>query len=126
MQAYMPEHEILPGEVLLRAIPYKPFSVLLITNRRIVGRRLWRLGPARFEGSIAWSDIMAVDLNPGIPLLTTPKLIVHYRKKDGATDKVAIRLPGFTAKLAGFDPRTTYELILRQIPPQASESHQRA
>ncbi len=72
MQAYLREKDIIPGEELLGAIPYKPFSVLLITNRRIVGKRLWRLAPRRFEGSISWSDVMAVEFKPGIALITTP------------------------------------------------------
>ncbi len=114
MNKYLKQDEKLPGEEILSVIPYKPFSILIITNQRIIGKRLLRIGPKRFEGTISYDKILSVKYLPGRPLITVPSILFEYKREDGGVEKVTVRFPGFTARLAGFSPEAVYRLIAKQ------------
>lgn len=114
MNKYLKQGEKLPGEEVLHVIPYKPFSVLIITNLRILGKKLLPIGPKRFEGAIFYSDIVKLEYFPGISLFTTPGLSLAHRLKDGTVETVKIRFPGYTSRLAGYKPKDVYFFIHKQ------------
>ena len=111
MNIYLKENEKLPGEQIVSVIPYRPFSILIVTNQRIIGKRLLGVGPRRFEGGIPYNKVVNVKYLPGMPLLTVPSITVEYKKNDERIDRVTIRFPGFTARLAGYSPESVYRQI---------------
>lgn len=115
MNRYLKQDEKLPGEETISVIPYKPFSILIITNQRIIGKRLLRMGPKRFEGMVPFDKIVSVKYLPGTPLIAVPGIMLEYKREDGRMESVTIRFPGFTAKLAGFNPEAVYHLIARRV-----------
>ena len=115
MNRYLKQDEKLPGEDVISAIPYKPFSILIITDQRIIGKRLLRIGPKRFEGAVSFDKIVSVKYLPGTPLISVPGIMLQYKRENNRIENVTIRFPGFTAKLAGFDPEAAYHLIAKRV-----------
>lgn len=114
MQGLPKSIQMLPGEEVLAQSPYRPFSVLTITNMRIIGRKLFRFGPRRFEGSIFLGKVTGVEFSRGSWLLT-PSLLIHFSNQDGEHETARIQFPGFTARAAGYDPEAIYRLIKAQL-----------
>lgn len=114
MNSYLNQREKLPGEEIIEVVPYRPFSILIITNQRIIGKRLLRIGPKRFEGPIFFDKITGLKYFPGTPLIRVPSLLIEYQREDQMVEKVTIRFPGLSAKMAGFDPEAIYHLIAKQ------------
>lgn len=115
MNRYLNQDEKLPEEEFINAIPYKPFSILIITNLRIIGKRLLPLGPKRFEGTIFYDKIVKVKYLPGISLVTIPSIVLEHQLNDGRVEKTIIHFPGFTGRLAGFNPEDVYHQIAKRI-----------
>jgi O-acetyl-ADP-ribose deacetylase (regulator of RNase III) len=67
--------------------------------------------------------ILKTEFKPAIPFLTTPSILLHYRENSGEMRIVTIRFPGFTAKLAGFDPEAIYRLIMMQLERSAANKN---
>jgi hypothetical protein len=113
MNKYLTQSEKLLGEEVLGVTPYKPFSVLIVTNKRVIGKRLLRVGPKRFEGEILLTNITNIEFNQALLFFTTPSIVLECRQLDGRIEKSTIRFPGSAAKLAGFDPEEIYRLIVK-------------
>lgn len=114
MNKYLKENEKLPGEQIISVTPYKPFSILIVTSQRIIGKKLLGIGPRRFEGAISYNKIVSVKYLPGTPLLSVPSITIEYQKNDEKIERVTIRFSGFTAKLAGYGPESVYRQIVER------------
>ncbi|HEY9824446.1 MAG TPA: hypothetical protein V6D19_03300 [Stenomitos sp.] len=115
MNRYLNQDEKLPEEEFINAIPYKPFSILIVTDRRIIGKRLLPLGPKRFEGAIFYDKIVRVKYLPGISLVTVPSIVLEHQLNDGRVEKITIHFPGFTGRFAGFKPEDVYHQIAKRL-----------
>ena len=115
MHQSLKQDEKLPGEEIIREMPYRPFSVLIVTNKRVIGKRLLRAGFKQFEGTIYYDQILNVSYRTGIPLLTVPSIILEYKQADGIAKKATIRFPGFPANLVGFNLKDIYYQIAKRI-----------
>lgn len=114
MNKYLNQNERLINEEVLSVIPYKPFSVLIITNQRLVGKAFLGISFNRFKGEVLWKDVVNVKFSSESSLLTTPHIVLLYRKGDGKIKRSIIRFPGL-AKFYGFDPQETYYLIMKHV-----------
>lgn len=104
-------------ELILENIPYKPFGSMSITNRRIIGKNLIRLGRVAFEGEILLGDLVNVAYLPGVPVIGVPGLEFEYKSPDGGTAKATIHFASISARLGfklrtGYGPKRIYDLIL--------------
>ena len=60
MNKYLKQDERLSGEEVLEVIPFRPFSLLIVTNKRVIGKSVFKLGFNRFEGKILYDQIINV------------------------------------------------------------------
>jgi len=119
MNKYLKESEKLPGEQIVSVIPYRPFSILIVTSHRIIGKRLLGIGPSRFEGEIPYNKIVNVKYLPGTPLIKVPSITVEYKKNDEKIERVTIRFPGFSLRLAGYSPESVYSQIVERTKDES-------
>jgi hypothetical protein len=115
MKHVLKRDERLPGEEIISETPYRPFSVLVITNKRVIGKRLFRVGLKQFEGVIYYDQISNVTYGTGIPLLTVPSIVLEYKQADGIAKKATIRFLGFISRLVGYDPKDVYYQIAKRM-----------
>jgi hypothetical protein len=102
-------------EEVLNVLPYKPFSTLIITNQRIIGRGLARIWPGCYHGEVLLNEIVDIKYIPGIPFLTVPRIFLKFKKDDQEISTRNIVFYGSSAKFAGFNPQEAYRLIVEQI-----------
>jgi hypothetical protein len=67
------------------------------------------------KGAVSFDKVVSVKYLPGTPLITVPGIMLEYKREDGRMESVTIRFPGFTAKLAGFNPEAVYHLIAQRV-----------
>jgi hypothetical protein len=101
-------------EETLAEIPFKPFSILTITNKRIVGKKIFPIGVSSFVGEIPIEKIVSIKYIPPT-FLTVPGLRIVYKGRNENIEDGAINFYGHSARIAGFDSERIYKLILELI-----------
>jgi hypothetical protein len=115
------EDERLPGEEVLYISPYKPFSILFITNQRVIGKRVWRIGWNTFEGAVPFDKIVSVKYLPtkfAMLYATVPRIMFQHEREDGRMMTATIHFPGLASRFLGYDPyhpEVAYQLIAERI-----------
>jgi hypothetical protein len=92
---------------------------LIVTNQRIIGKTQDKK-PDLFQGSIKYPNVIQVNFTPGLPVFGAPSLHLEYRTAEGKPTHVTFHFPGrvfgnLLYRLAGYDPREIYLLILEQV-----------
>ena len=103
------------NEEILDSIPIRPFTILTTTNKRIIGKSMIPIGFNRFEGEILLENIISISFKPAKNFLLVPKMKITYRKNDKEISEISIFFPGSSAFRANFNPKKTYNLILKQL-----------
>ncbi|MCP4542659.1 MAG: hypothetical protein GY832_36515 [Chloroflexi bacterium] len=82
-----------PGESIIATTFYTYGSHLVITNKRLVGKRISKIGRRTFEGKIPLSSISSVKYSPGIPIFTfsPPSLWIEHELPDGSIEQSRLR-----------------------------------
>jgi hypothetical protein len=119
IQNFLDMNERLPGELVLGVTTYGPSSTLIVTDQRIIGKTQDK-NPHTFQGSIKYPDVIQVHFTPGLPVVGAPSLHLEYRIAEGKPTRVTFHFPGrvfgnLLYRLAGYDPREIYLLILEQV-----------
>lgn len=101
------------GESVLITTFYMYGSQLVITNKRLIGRRHLKVGRAAFEGEIFLDTIVGLRYSRGFPLVGDPSLIIEYKLPDGSVAESCIRFQGGPAvhRASGHTPQQIYELL---------------
>lgn len=113
--SYLKNLQLYPAESILNSIPIKPFSVLIVTNKRIIGKSVIRLGFNRFEGFIPYDRIDKVYFARG-HFLRTPEILIEYLDNSDMTNRQLIRFPSFSDNFKEiYNPEKIYLQIREQI-----------
>lgn len=98
---------------ILAEIGYKPYgSQLLVYNDRIVGKRSG-IAIGGFSGEILIKDIQNIEYNPGIPVITVPRIHITHRMQDRTIKSSTITFLGIIPRaISGISgPKDVYQLI---------------
>lgn len=115
MNKYLKQDERLSGEEVLEVIPFRPFSLLIVTNKRVIGKSIFKLGFNRFEGKILYDQIINVIYKERVPILRTSSINIEYQEERGKTSQAVIRFQDTSAFRAAYDSEKIYHLIVSQV-----------
>jgi hypothetical protein len=108
---------LLPEEEILIAYPFKPESILVVTNQRVIGHRQFAIGMNRFAVDVFFKDIVKLRYLPGkhflLGYLDLPSLTISYLLPDARIESATLHFPGKIARRS--DPRSVYNLVVEQV-----------
>lgn len=107
--------ERFPNDEILYEVPYKPFSILIVTNHRIVGKGLAKVWTKQFHGELLLSNIISIKRKPDNPTRPVSKIVLEYKANDGIVKKANIVFYISYTTYSGFDFEKIYQYIADKI-----------
>jgi hypothetical protein len=113
------------GESVLATYTYG--SKLMITNKRLIGKRQLKIGRSAFEGEILLDTVVDIKYSRGIPLVGTPSLFIEHKLPDGSVIESRIRFEAGPVAHRAFiyTPQQIYELIQDLLSQTADDDGMR-
>lgn len=97
------------GESVLATTFYTYNSRLVVTNKRLIGRRHLKIGRSTFVGEIPLDTIVDLWYSRGTPLEGDPGLFIEHKLPDGSVTKSRVCFQG--SRTSGHTPQQIFELI---------------
>ena len=94
---------------------YKPFSIVRITPKYLIGKGLAKLWPGQFHGKILLSNILHVGKKYYWFSKSSVKLFITYRTEGGTEIREGVLFYESYAKRTHFDPEKFYQILLNAI-----------
>ena len=101
------------NEKIVCKTPYKPFSVLIVTTHRLIGKGLAIMWPSQFHGELLLTSISHIEKEYKKGKLY--KLIVFYKEDGGGERKTSVVNYASYPKYSGFDFEMVYRAIKENI-----------
>ncbi|MBT3315208.1 MAG: hypothetical protein HN390_11415 [Anaerolineae bacterium] len=101
------------NEKIVCKTPYKPFSVLIVTTHRLIGKGLAIMWPWQFHGEILLTSISHIEKESWKGKLH--KLIIFYKEEGGGERKASIVYYTSYTKYSGFDFEMAYQALEEKI-----------
>jgi hypothetical protein len=94
---------------------YKPFSIVRITPKYLIGKGMAKIWPGQFHGRILLSDILRVERKYYWFSKSSVKLFITYKKEDGTEIRKGILFYESYIKHSDFDPEKFCGILLEAM-----------